>query len=113
MLNAIGQSLYEAFSMFWETLWALRFGGGTGYAKDPVCGMQVETATSPATVVHDTRRYFFCSDHCNSRFTAGPESSPSAAAGPRSRACLPPLNLETFSAGESLDEPADDLLHPG
>jgi YHS domain-containing protein/uncharacterized membrane protein YraQ (UPF0718 family) len=47
-----------------------RFGGGTGYAKDPVCGMQVPTAHAPATAQRDGNTYYFCSDHCQHRFTA-------------------------------------------
>ncbi|MGH3671845.1 MAG: permease, partial [Pseudonocardiaceae bacterium] len=50
-----------------------RFGGGTGYAKDPVCGMQVETAAAPATATHDGQRVSFCSDHCQTRFVAAPD----------------------------------------
>jgi hypothetical protein len=50
-----------------------RFGGGTGYAKDPVCGMQVQVAHAPATARHDGATYYFCSDHCQHRFTAGPD----------------------------------------
>jgi uncharacterized protein len=50
-----------------------RFGGGAGYAKDPVCGMQVQTEHAPATVAHEGTTYFFCSDHCAHRFTAAPE----------------------------------------
>jgi YHS domain-containing protein/uncharacterized membrane protein YraQ (UPF0718 family) len=49
-----------------------RFGGGTGYAKDPVCGMQVEIAHAPATAVHDGTTAYFCSDHCRHRFEADP-----------------------------------------
>jgi len=49
-----------------------RFGGGAGYAKDPVCGMQVETSAAPATAVHAGQRHYFCSDHCQHRFTADP-----------------------------------------
>ena len=49
-----------------------RFGGGAGYAKDPVCGMQVEVAHAPATAVRDGVTYFFCSDHCRHRFDADP-----------------------------------------
>jgi YHS domain-containing protein/uncharacterized membrane protein YraQ (UPF0718 family) len=49
-----------------------RFGGGAGYAKDPVCGMQVEVAHAPATATHDGTTYFFCSDHCRHRFDADP-----------------------------------------
>src|SRR5204862_4992310 len=47
-----------------------RLGGGRGYATDPVCGMQVEIATAPATAVVDGERHFFCSDHCRERFEA-------------------------------------------
>jgi hypothetical protein len=57
-----------------------RFGGGAGHAKDPVCGMQVQTAHAPATAAHDGTRYWFCSDHCAHRFTADPERFTGAAA---------------------------------
>jgi uncharacterized membrane protein YraQ (UPF0718 family) len=49
-----------------------RLGGGAGYAKDPVCGMQVETAHAPASVMDAGHRVFFCSDHCADRFRADP-----------------------------------------
>ncbi len=42
------------------------------YAKDPVCGMQVEKQHAPATATHDAQRYWFCSDHCRHRFTSDP-----------------------------------------
>ena len=42
------------------------------YAKDPVCGMQVEVAHAPAQRVHDGASYWFCSDHCAHRFDTGP-----------------------------------------
>ncbi|HEX6402210.1 MAG TPA: YHS domain-containing protein, partial [Pseudonocardiaceae bacterium] len=45
-----------------------RFGGGAGYAKDPVCGMQVDKASAPITAIHDGQTYFFCSDRCGQRF---------------------------------------------
>jgi hypothetical protein len=45
-----------------------RFGAGGTYARDPVCGMQVETAHAPATLDIDGERVFFCSDHCATRF---------------------------------------------
>ena len=41
-----------------------------GYAIDPVCGMQVQTADAPASALHDGTRLFFCSDHCRDRFEA-------------------------------------------
>jgi uncharacterized membrane protein YraQ (UPF0718 family) len=49
-----------------------RFGGGTGYAKDPVCGMQVEIAHAPAHRELEGRTFWFCSDHCAHRFDAEP-----------------------------------------
>ncbi len=51
-----------------------RFGGGSGYARDPVCGMQVEVAHAPASTVHLDERVYFCSEHCRERFVAHPES---------------------------------------
>ncbi|MGH9114339.1 MAG: permease, partial [Acidimicrobiales bacterium] len=47
-----------------------RFGAGTRYAKDPVCGMQVEVANAPAGAVHDGRHVYFCSERCRERFRA-------------------------------------------
>jgi uncharacterized protein len=41
-----------------------RFGAGDGYARDPVCGMQVETAHSPASLEEGGERIYFCSDRC-------------------------------------------------
>lgn len=60
-----------------------RFGGGAGYAKDPVCGMQVETAHAPASTLHDGERIYFCSEHCAHRFADSPDRylSQTAAAG--------------------------------
>ena len=50
-----------------------RFGGGGGYALDPVCGMQVETASAPGTLhSRGARVFYFCSDHCKMRFDAEP-----------------------------------------
>ena len=49
-----------------------RLGGGAGYAKDPVCGMQVQVAHAPATARSGGTAYHFCSDHCQQRFSAAP-----------------------------------------
>jgi uncharacterized membrane protein YraQ (UPF0718 family) len=49
-----------------------RFGGGAGYAIDPVCGMQVQTAHAPAHAEHEGADYWFCSDRCQERFEANP-----------------------------------------
>ncbi|MHB1490216.1 MAG: permease [Cellulomonas sp.] len=51
---------------------AAKFGGGGGYAKDPVCGMQVRTADAPAHTTHQGHDYYFCSDKCHDTFEADP-----------------------------------------
>ena len=50
-----------------------RLGGGARYAKDPVCGMQVEVAHAPASAVDGGQCVYFCSEHCRDRFLADPE----------------------------------------
>jgi uncharacterized protein len=50
-----------------------RLGGGTSYAIDPVCGMQIRRADAPATTTHEGRRFWFCSDGCRDRFEGNPE----------------------------------------
>ena len=40
------------------------------YAKDPVCGMQVEKEHAPATALVNGEWHWFCSDHCKERFAA-------------------------------------------
>jgi YHS domain-containing protein/uncharacterized membrane protein YraQ (UPF0718 family) len=52
---------------------ASRFGGGDGYAKDVVCGMQVRTADAPARTKHGGDWFFFCCDGCLHKFEAAPE----------------------------------------
>ncbi len=47
-----------------------RFGGGTEYATDPVCGMQVEKANAPAATTYGQDVFYFCSDRCHDRFSA-------------------------------------------
>lgn len=49
-----------------------RMGGGEGYAIDPVCGMQVQTANAPAQAVNGGQQVWFCSDHCRERFETNP-----------------------------------------
>lgn len=44
--------------------------GGT--AKDPVCGMTVDTAKALSSV-HAGQTYYFCSTACRDRFAASPE----------------------------------------
>jgi uncharacterized protein len=54
--------------LYWIYRNRARFGAGTDYAKDPVCGMQVEIAHAPASHRQDGARFYFCSDHCAERF---------------------------------------------
>src|SRR5580704_312759 len=46
---------------------------GTALFTDLVCGMKVDPAGAAGTVVHDGRKYFFCSQHCVAAFSANPE----------------------------------------
>jgi YHS domain-containing protein len=45
-----------------------RFGGGQGFARDPVCGMQVEKANPGAVLREHGQTTYFCSDHCKERY---------------------------------------------
>ncbi len=58
--------------VYWTYRNRARFGGGDRYAKDPVCGMQVERGNAPATASHDGQTVYFCSDRCHDRFTRDP-----------------------------------------
>jgi len=42
-------------------------------ARDPVCGMSVDPATSPHRAEHAGHAYFFCGARCRERFIAEPE----------------------------------------
>ncbi len=65
-LNLIFIGLFGV--LYWMYRNRERLGGGTGYAKDPVCGMQVEIAHAPASRRHGPERVYFCSDHCADLF---------------------------------------------
>jgi uncharacterized membrane protein YraQ (UPF0718 family)/YHS domain-containing protein len=69
-LNIVFLALFAL--LYWTYRNRQRLGGGTGYAIDPVCGMQVETVHAPASAVHGDATYFFCSDHCRRRFDTDP-----------------------------------------
>ena len=64
--------LVVAGAVWWMARHKDRFGGGIGYAIDPVCGMQVRTADAPARIVHDGVTVYFCSDRCRERFADEP-----------------------------------------
>jgi uncharacterized protein len=59
--------------LYWTYRNRDRLGGGRGYAIDPVCGMQVESARAPATSAHQGQQLSFCSDRCRERFERSPE----------------------------------------
>lgn len=58
--------------LYWLYKNAARFGGGSGYAKDVICGMQVRTADAPARAEHAGAAYYFCSDRCHAKFVGDP-----------------------------------------
>jgi uncharacterized protein len=66
VLNVLALTAFAG--IYWLYRRRDQLGGGTGYAKDPVCGMQVEMAHAPARAQHDGHTHYFCSDHCAHRF---------------------------------------------
>ena len=54
--------------LYWLYRHRDQLGGGQGYAIDPICGMQVETANAPAHRTVDGVTTWFCSDRCAERF---------------------------------------------
>jgi uncharacterized protein len=64
-----------------------RLGAGDRYARDPVCGMQVERTQAPASRLRNDTQHYFCSDRCAERFDAGgPGSHITSQGGTRSDA---------------------------
>ncbi len=70
-LNLVFLVLFVALYLLYKN--SERFGGGAGYAIDPVCGMQVETVHAPASLVRDGRVVYFCSERCRDRFAVDPD----------------------------------------
>jgi uncharacterized membrane protein YraQ (UPF0718 family)/YHS domain-containing protein len=60
--------------LYWTYRNRERFGAGHGYAKDPVCGMQIEIAHAPAILERDGEHIYFCSDRCAEHFESGVEA---------------------------------------
>ena len=42
-------------------------------AKDPVCGMTVDTDHAPATAEYEGKTYYFCAPGCRTAFLADPK----------------------------------------
>jgi YHS domain-containing protein/uncharacterized membrane protein YraQ (UPF0718 family) len=64
--------LVVAAVVYWTYRNRERLGDGMRFAKDPVCGMQVEKANPGATTEHDGRTVYFCSDGCRDKFVRDP-----------------------------------------
>jgi Cu+-exporting ATPase len=45
----------------------------TTAVKDPVCGMDVETATAAGRTEHKGQTYYFCGSKCKEKFDINPE----------------------------------------
>jgi uncharacterized membrane protein YraQ (UPF0718 family)/YHS domain-containing protein len=73
---------FVALAVFAGLYWLYRrrdrYGGGEDYAKDPVCGMQVEKRNPGAISRLDGVATYFCSDHCRDRYDADPQRSGAA-----------------------------------
>jgi Cu+-exporting ATPase len=55
----------------------------TTAVKDPVCGMEVETANAAGRTEHKGQTYSFCSTKCKEKFDLNPEQYLSKTAGIR------------------------------
>jgi hypothetical protein len=73
-LNIVFLALFGA--LYWVYRNRARLGAGRGYARDPVCGMAVETARAPASLFYEGEQLFFCSDRCRDQFVADSTPSP-------------------------------------
>jgi uncharacterized protein len=52
-----------------------RLGSADRYARDPVCGMNVEMAHAPSSRTDGADRLYFCSERCAERYEAGGEAA--------------------------------------
>jgi len=100
----------------WLASQRTRWGGGAGYALDPVCGMQVETTSAPARAALGGRWVFFCSEHCRDRFVADPDryaptlaAAPTVASAAAPASAHPPCHGPQHNAGPLPG--ADSLAH--
>jgi hypothetical protein len=66
-------SLVALALLYWLYRNRDRLGGGIGYAIDPICAMQVQTANASAQTTHGDDIYYFCSDRCRDRFNRDPD----------------------------------------
>src|SRR5579859_699127 len=77
----------------------------TGKARDPVCGMSVDPATSKHRVEHGGTTYHFCCAGCAAKFTADPEKylkpseAPPKPAAPKGTIYTCPMHPEIRQVG--------------
>jgi uncharacterized membrane protein YraQ (UPF0718 family)/YHS domain-containing protein len=110
VLNVLALAAFAG--LYWLYRNRARFGGGAGYAKDPVCGMQVQTGQAPAATRHAGTTVYFCSDHCRHRFTADPERY----AGSAASGAAAGEHQHGHGAGQAQDPVCGmsvDVAHPG
>jgi uncharacterized membrane protein YraQ (UPF0718 family)/YHS domain-containing protein len=72
--------LFVAAAVYWTYRNRARLGGGAAYAKDPICGMQVELGNPGATSTHDGHTTYFCSDRCKTKYDRDPAKYAAGAA---------------------------------
>jgi len=78
VLNVIAVAVFGY--LYWLYKNASRYGGGQGYAKDVICGMQVRAADAPARAQHQGQTFYFCSDKCAHKFEGAPAKYATGAA---------------------------------
>ncbi|MHB8887017.1 MAG: heavy metal translocating P-type ATPase [Methylovirgula sp.] len=59
-------------------------------ARDPVCGMMVDSSATEHSLIHDAVAYYFCSDGCKTKFAADPIKYLQSAASRKSPAASRP-----------------------
>src|SRR5687767_11314584 len=74
-------------------------------AKDPVCGMTVDSAAAAGSSEYLGKKYFFCSQHCLKAFSAhpakyvAPTTAPAPAAAPLGGKYTCPMHPEVVQIG--------------
>ncbi len=85
-------------------------------ATDPVCGMQVDPATTPHHAQHAGQTYHFCSAHCREKFSADPAAylAPQASvpAAPVGTIYTCPMHPEVQQVGPGLCPKCGMALEP-
>lgn len=98
--------------LYWLHRSGQRFGAGAGYAKDPVCGMQVEVAHAPASTEHGGQRIVFCSERCRDRFVADPARVAKATTPAATATAAAPATTATATAPAATEGQAGVRLDP-